>query len=143
MKKFLKLILLYFFIFSVHVSLLASAKKEIREGKHDLTLQWIESKQPGTAIIKKQKDGFYTIKGEHKDSKGNYLTIDGKLEVISARELHFEGEILTKVEHIYGGNVCKRAGKQIFQAYGKRKYWRMHNKINCDGVVTDYVDIFF
>jgi len=142
MKKIFYLTLgSFLFLFVTSLSVFASSK--VREGKHHLTLQWIESKQPGTAILKKQPDDTYTIKGEHKDSKGNYLTIDGKLEVISARELHFEGEVLTKVDHIYGGNVCKRAGKQVFKAYGKRKYWRMHDKINCDGVVRDYVDIFF
>lgn len=138
---------LSFFVFLLFISSESlnanSKKKEIRVGKHNLTLQWIESKQTGIATIQKESAGLYFIKGEQRDSLENYLTIEGKIRVISFSELHFEGEIISRISHIFEGNPCLRKGKQIFKAHGKRKYWRMQEKLNCDGVVTDYVDIFF
>jgi hypothetical protein len=134
----------FLFLTLISVSVFANPKqKQIRTGKHDIRLQWLETKKAGSAEIQKISDGVYKIEGEQKSKNGDYLTINGELTVISSKELHFVGDIVTKVSYIFEGNPCLRSGKQIFLAHGKRKYWRMKEKINCDGVVTDYVDIFF
>ncbi len=137
MKKLLILLLIPFVIS-------AKSKKEVRSGNHDLTLQWIESKKPGKIFFQKTGQNSFSVEGEHKStSNDDYLSITGTIEVLSPTELEFNGKITSKVYHIYEGKPCVREGKQIFKAHGKRKYWRMKEKINCDGVVTDYVDIFF
>jgi len=113
-------------------------------GKHALTLQWISWDKPGSAIIAAAEGGLYTIHGNQRDSKGNYLNIDGRVKVLNNRELEFEGTIESRVDHINDGQPCIRTGKKIFKATGTRKYWRLQDMINCEGgMVTDYVDIYF
>ncbi|MCW3465071.1 hypothetical protein [Chitinophaga nivalis] len=117
----------------------------LREGKHNLTLQWVSWNQPGKAVIKKKKDGTYSIQGEQRGAdNAGFVTIDGVLKVVSAKELEFEGTIRTKDNSINGGEVCEKKGTYHFLAKGARKYWRLQEMENCEGNnVVDYVDIFF
>lgn len=110
-------------------------------GKHLLTLQWISWDRPGSVTIKPIDDTWYSISGQQKE-KGNYLVIDGRIRMISDRELEFDGKIEYSVESIIEGEPCIRNGKQIFKATGTRKYWRLQNMVHCAGL-TDYVDIYF
>ncbi|MDH5180184.1 MAG: hypothetical protein OEZ39_17165 [Gammaproteobacteria bacterium] len=117
-------------------------------GNHVMTLQWLTNHRGiGKAKIYKQEgeihiDGYQQEKYE---GNTNYMRILGKLRIINARELEFEGSIVTQINYINAGVPYERNGKFILKATGKRKYWRMQNMEQPDEghVVTDYIDIFF
>jgi hypothetical protein len=117
-------------------------------GNHILTLQWLSFRKGlGKANIYK-KDGEILIEGKQQENyQGhlNYMSIQGKIRIISASELEFEGKIVTKIHHINAGVPYERNGKFLLKARGSRKYWRMQNMEQPDGeyTVTDYIDIFF
>lgn len=118
--------------------------KQLREGKHNFTLQWISWDQPGKVNIKKQKDGTYTVKGEQRGKDGDFVTIDGTLTMVTFNELTFNGKIQTRYANINKGEVCDKTGTYHFLAKGARKYWRLQEMDNCEGNnVVDYVDIYF
>lgn len=131
------------FLLAIHINAKSKEAIKVREGLHELSLQWIESK-PGKINFKKISEDTFEVKGEQKNSNtGDFVSIIGTMKVRNPRELEFVGQIQTKVSYIFGGNICLRNQVQIFKAHGKRNYWRMQNKLNCDGVVTDYIDIYF
>lgn|SRR5574343_218259 len=140
MKSVLSLLLLLNFFTNI-----ASAQlPKIRTGKHLLTLQWIGAEKPGMVLIENKGKGMYSIKGEQRNAAGEYLTVEGSIQVIGPKEIRFEGLIESKVAHINGGQPCRRTGIQVFKATGTRKYWRLQKMINCEGgMVTDYIDIYF
>ena len=113
-------------------------------GQHGMTLQWISWDFRGIVKIT-EEDKVLKIKGEQKskDGKGDYVSIDGALEVISDRELKFTGKITTKIHYNNGGNPCEKDGVHTFKRTGTRKYFRLQEMQNCDGVVVDYVDLYF
>ncbi|MBC9934487.1 hypothetical protein [Chitinophaga qingshengii] len=121
------------------------AANTLREGKHNLTLQWVSWERPGKVMISKQKDGTYSVKGEQRDEKtGDFVTIDGALTVVSPKELTFNGTIRTQYSNVNQGKVCEKTGTYHFLAKGARKYWRLQEMDNCEGNnVVDYVDIYF
>lgn len=113
-------------------------------GKHTLALQWISWDYFGTIDIW-EENGVIKAVGEQKSREhpGDYLKVNGTLNLISELEFRFTGEITTKVYHLYNGNPCVRRGTYTFKSYSGRQYWRMLEMDNpCDGV-TDYVDIYF
>lgn len=114
-------------------------------GEHALTLQWISWTDPGSVIIEENNDGWYKISGsQFSKNQENYLKINGRIKPITDRELEFDGQIESRIDHINHGEPCIKSGKQRFLASGSRKYWRLENLINCEGnMVTDYVDIYF
>ncbi|MDB5120506.1 MAG: Uncharacterized protein JWN56_1724 [Sphingobacteriales bacterium] len=114
-------------------------------GEHALTLQWISWNEPGSATIEKTSNGWYKISGsQFSKNKENYLKINGRIKPINDRELEFDGQIESRIDHINNGDPCIKSGTQKFVASGNRKYWRLENMINCEGnLVTDYVDIYF
>lgn len=143
MKKIRALFLLCSMLITGYYS--HAQEAAIREGAHNFTLQWIGWDNPGKVQIKKNKDGNYTVKGEQRDPQsGDFVTIDGILKAVSARELTFEGTIQTMYKSVNGGKVCEKTGTYHFLAKGTRKYWRLQEMDNCEGNnVVDYVDIFF
>jgi hypothetical protein len=122
----------------------STAPVQLREGKHNFTLQWLGWEKPGKATISKKTDSTYSIEGEQRNAEG-FVTIRGTLKMITPRELLFEGTILTQVKYIYEGKECDRTGTYHFLAKGTRKYWRLQEMANCEGEdkAVDYVDIFF
>ena len=115
----------------------------IREGKHSLTIQWISWEQPGIANIKKLDDGWYRISGEQSNPKNkDYVYIVGKIKPVTDKELHFEGLIEYYIESL-SPKPCIKKGVQTFLSTKGRKYWRLQNMQHCEGVSTDYVDIYF
>lgn len=113
-------------------------------GRHALTLQWISWDRPGHVHIEKADSGWYTVKGAQRDEEGNYLTIDGRLRVISKNELRFAGTIVSKEDGVNNGKPCVREGEQTFLSTRGRRYWRLQQMLNCEGnYVTDYIDIYF
>ncbi|TAH21970.1 MAG: hypothetical protein EAZ08_02235 [Cytophagales bacterium] len=113
-------------------------------GQHGITLQWVGWENKG--IVKITKDGeLLRIKGEQKskENQTDIVSIDGTLEVISDKEIKFSGQIITTVSYNNGGAPCEKNGIYTFKKTGNRRYWRLQEMQNCDGVVVDYVDLYF
>jgi hypothetical protein len=114
-------------------------------GKHRLSLQWISWDYFGAATVT-ERNGRLSIVGRQDGrgrSRGDYLTINGVITSISAREFKFDGKIVMRISHINNGEPCAREGEMTFRITGNRRYWRLQEMDNpCDSV-TDYVDIFF
>ena len=121
----------------------ASALRNVLVGKHKLSLQWISWTKFGSVQIS-QRDHVYWIKGEQRSpTSADFLAIEGIIEPVSEKELTFTGKILTRVSYLYGGETCAKEGTFTFKATGNRKYWRLQQMQNCDGISVDYVDIYF
>ena len=120
-------------------------KAKIALGKHPLSLQWIGWEQPGTALITDLGNGLYQIKGQQQAKTGSdFLRIDGLLQVVSERELLFNGTIENKVSFNNKGASCLRKGIFHFKAASGKKYWRLQEMQNCEGgMVVDYVDLYY
>lgn len=140
MKLYLTAALLLIF------SLGASAQaKTVRAGKHLFSIQYIgfNNVSPGTVVIKSLGSDEYSIEGEQRDKlKNEYVTINGTFLAVG-RELKFNGKIVSRIGYVNNGQPCERNGLVVFKASGKRKYWRLQQMLDCDGVSTDYIDIFF
>lgn len=120
-------------------------KIAIREGKHNLSLQWISWEEMGTAEVKYLGDNTYSILGEQRSREtSDYLKIKGILRPVSEKELVFDGTVEHRITHLNQGQPCIKKGRQTFKSTKNRKYWRMQDMQNCEGGgVTDYVDIYF
>jgi len=122
-----------------------SQVKSVRTGSHAFTIQWItfNKSNPGKVNITKIGEEEYRIEGEQRDPKTkDYVTIKGTF-LNKGNTLTFNGNIVSKISFINGGQPCELNGISIFKATGKRKYWRLQQMLNCDGTTTDYIDIFF
>ncbi len=113
-------------------------------GQHGITLQWVGWEHRGIVKVT-EEDKALKIKGfqKSKENKTDSVSIDGRLEIISDKELKFTGKIITTVNYNNGGKPCEKEGVYTFKKTGNRKYWRMQEMQNCDGVVVDYVDLYF
>jgi hypothetical protein len=132
--------------FFVVVTLSSFAQvKPVRVGRHAFTIQYISfnKAEPGSVLIKSIGENEYSIEGEQRDkSKNEYVTIKGTF-LASGRILKFNGKIVSRISYVNNGQPCESNGLVLFKASGKRKYWRLQSMLNCDGVTTDYIDIFF
>jgi hypothetical protein len=119
------------------------AAKQSLLGVHRFSLQWISWNYFGKATVT-EKNGSLFIKGEQR-GRGNddYVTMDGVITRVDAKEFTFDGEIITRVSHINKGEPCKRTGEMTFRATGNRRYWRLQQIDNPCDQAADYVDIFF
>src|SRR5689334_6728686 len=119
------------------------AAKQMLVGAHRLSLQWISWDYFGKATVT-EKNGSLLIKGEQR-GRGNddYVTVDGVITRVDAKEFTFEGDIITRVSHINKGEPCKRSGEMTFRVTGNRRYWRLQQMNNPCDEAADYVDIFF
>lgn len=114
-------------------------------GRHKLSLQWVSWDYFGVATVTNRR-GLYSIKGEQRGRgtmKGNYVTIDGDITSIDAKEFGFRGKIVTLISHINEGRPCVRDGEFTFRITGKRRYWRLQQMDSPCDTATDYVDIYF
>jgi hypothetical protein len=112
-------------------------------GRHRLSLQWISWDYFGAATVT-ERGGVLYLKGNQRQRGGSdYLTIDGVITSIDAKEFSFSGKIVTRISHINGGAPCVRDGDFTFKITGKRKYWRLQEMDSPCDTATDYVDIFF
>lgn len=114
-------------------------------GKHKFSVQWIDFwKYFGTATVT-NRVGVYYLKGEQRQRGGgtDFVTIDGVVTQIDAKEFRFNGTIVVQVSSNNNGNPCERNGEMTFKITGKRKYWRLQEMQSPCGTETDYVDIFF
>jgi len=120
-------------------------KITIREGRHNLSLQWISWEKLGEVEIKYLEGNIYSIVGEQRNpNNSDYLTIKGTLEPVTETELIFDGTVEHQITYLNQGQPCVKEGKQTFKSTKNRKYWRMQDMQNCEGGgVTDYIDIYF
>ncbi|MBC7900203.1 MAG: hypothetical protein H7070_09140 [Saprospiraceae bacterium] len=120
-----------------------AAAAKMLVGRHKLSLQWISWDYFGTATVT-NRGGVYSIKGRQKGrANTDFVSIDGLITRIDAKEFTFEGKIVSQVSHINSGNPCERKGSFTFRITGKRKYWRLQQIDNPCDPVADYVDIYF
>lgn len=148
----MKKLFLIFSLLILSVSIYAQEKTVVNNakartmllGRHQLSLQWIDFyKYFGTATVT-NRGGVYYLKGEHRQRGGtDFLTVDGIVTQIDAKEFKFDGKIVTQVSHNNNGNPCERSGEMTFKITGTRKYWRLQEMQSPCGTETDYVDIFF
>ncbi|MCU0393335.1 MAG: hypothetical protein MUE81_19660 [Thermoflexibacter sp.] len=113
-------------------------------GQHGITLQWISWEYRGSVVIKEENKQLQ-IKGlqKSKENKTDSVSIDGVLEIISDKEMQFTGKIITTISYNNNGKPCEREGTFTFKKTGNRRYWRLQEMKNCDGVVVDYIDLYF
>lgn len=112
-------------------------------GNRKLNLQWIgwdNWKDFGNAKVIDRR-GTLFIRG--KQTKGDdFLTINGKILRVDAKEFAFRGRIVTKVKENNNGQACEREGDMVFKITNNRRYWRLQQMQSPCGTETDYVDIF-
>ncbi|MDU1345464.1 hypothetical protein [Eikenella corrodens] len=110
-------------------------------GRHMFSLQWISWERFGTATIHRGSNGLEI--NAYQSLNGDFVKLDGLIEVIDQRHFYFTGNVSTRVYHINNGQPCERSGTFLFQAKDSRQYWRMQPIQNpCDNA-ADYIDIFF
>ena len=115
------------------------------EGRRGLTLQWISWEPDEWGSVDFVPIGFdrYAVLGRQDGPDGDYVSIDGVMTRISEVELRFDGVVEVRVGFTNDGRVCVREGPLTFLSTQGRRFWRMQDLLNCDGIVTDYVDIYF
>lgn len=119
------------------------AARRMLLGAHLFSMQWVSWDRFGRATVT-ERGGVLSIKGEQRDAKeGNFVTIDGVITRVDAKEFSFRGRIVTRVTYINGGNECVRDGEFTFAIKANRKYWRLQQMDNPCEAVTDYVDVYF
>ncbi len=119
--------------------------KQMLMGRHMMSLQWISWDYFGTATVT-ERGGVMYVKGRQDgrgESKGDFVTIDGVVTEVDAKQFTFDGTVITKISHINGGEECERKGILNFRITGTRKYWRLQQMDNPCDEATDYVDIYF
>jgi hypothetical protein len=117
--------------------------KQMLIGPHRLSLQWISWDYFGKINVT-ESNGVLMIKGEQKGrGTGDYLTVDGVITSVDAKEFGFKGIIITKVSYNNNGEPCKREGEMTFRITNNRKYWRLKEMDSPCEEIVDYVDIFF
>jgi hypothetical protein len=106
-----------------------------------LSLQWISWDYRG-AVRVSERDGRVHLAGSQaaRDGAGR-LELDGDVIEISERSFTFSGRIVITDAPDPGRN-CVRLGTFEFRITGRRRYWRLQQMEQCDGL-TDYVDIYF
>lgn len=95
-----------------------------------------KGQKPGTVTV--TKGTVWTVKGRldstAPDAEGDYASIDGVVEKITAHHVIIRGEIAFKVAKIEDGSVCKVAGTLRFRRSGRSHVWRLFEGQNpCDG----------
>ena len=112
-------------------------------GRHKLALQWISWDYFGAATVVERGGVLYLKGSQRKRGGSDYLTVDGVITSVDAKEFSFSGKIIMQISHINGGKPCVRDGDFTFKITGKRKYWRMQQIDNPCDEAADYVDIYF
>src|SRR3982751_4154286 len=126
---------------SAHADPVINDQKAAKQllGKHALTLQWIGTgglKDAGSAEVKPE-GGEWRLTGRN-DAKEGFVSLDGVVTSIDKTSFTFKGKIVTKVDYIFGGKECARAGKVPLERKGARKYWRMYPVDNPCDTAADY-----
>ena len=108
-----------------------------------ITLQWISFESPRRGHVRvSERGGVVHLSGRHLQANGaGRLELDGDVVRIGARSFTFRGRIA--IENAPDPDrECYRDGIYEFRVTGQRRYWRLQQMTECDGL-TDYVDIYF
>jgi len=97
----------------------------------------VRGAKPGEVAIN-QSQGLWTIKGRIDStapgSEGDWASIEGTIERISAGHVQVRGEAAFRVAKVEKGTPCKVAGVLNFRRSGKSQTWRLAEGDNpCDG----------
>lgn len=98
----------------------------------------IKGAKPGDVAVTKQGN-VWVVKGRIDSmapgSEGDWASIDGVVERISAGHVQIRGEAAFRVAKVEKGTPCKVAGVLNFRRSGKSQVWRLAEGDNpCDGV---------
>ena len=107
-----------------------------------LTLQWISWDYRGRVRVSetgRARPSFRLARPRATAPGGSEL--DGDVIEIGERSFTFRGRIAITDTPDPGRN-CLRDGTYEFRITGRRRYWRLQQMEQCDGL-TDYVDIYF
>jgi len=112
-------------------------------GNSGITLQWISFESPARGHVRvRDAAGRVHLSGLQAARGGaGRLELDGELVEIGARSFTFRGRIAI-TDTPDPGRECVRDGTYEFRITGRRRYWRLQEMEQCDGL-TDYVDIYF
>jgi hypothetical protein len=97
----------------------------------------IKGAKPGDVTVTRQGK-LWTIKGRIDSvapgTEGDWASIDGVIERISAGVVLVRGEVAFRVAKVEKGMPCKVAGTLTFRRSGKSQVWRLAEGDNpCDG----------
>ncbi len=108
-----------------------------------ITLQWISFESPARGhVVAQMNGGLLHLSGSQSERGGpGRVTLEGDVLRINLRSFTFRGRIVITDAPDPGRN-CVRDGTFEFRATGQRRYWRLQQMEQCDGL-TDYVDIYF
>jgi hypothetical protein len=106
-----------------------------------ITLQWISWEQRGRVRVGEASGRVHLSGGQRARSGAGRLELDGDVLEIGASSFTFRGRIAI-VDTPDPGRNCLRDGTWEFRITGRRRYWRLQQMEQCDGL-TDYVDIYF
>lgn len=106
-----------------------------------LTLQWIDWDHRGRLRVSEAGGRIHLSGEQHARRGGGRLALDGDVVEIGPRGFTFQGRVAIADTPDPGRN-CIRDGRYEFRITGRRRYWRLQQMEQCDGL-TDYVDIYF
>jgi hypothetical protein len=97
----------------------------------------VKGARPGELLVG-QAQGLWTLKGRIDSvapgSEGDWATVEGTIEKISAGHIQLRGEAAFRVAKVQNGTPCKVAGVLNFRRSGKSQVWRLAEGDNpCDG----------
>ena len=106
----------------------------------------IKGAKPGAVTVTKQGN-LWTVKGRIDSvapgSEGDWASIDGTVESITANNVVIRGEAAFRVAKIDKGATCKVAGSLHFRRSGKSQTWRLIEGDNpCDGT-QEFFDLVY
>jgi len=97
----------------------------------------LKGAKSGDVAVTRQGN-LWTIKGRIDSvapgTEGDWASIDGVVERISAGVVQIRGEVAFRVAKVEKGTLCKVAGTLTFRRSGKSQVWRLAEGDNpCDG----------
>jgi hypothetical protein len=106
----------------------------------------IKGSKPGTVAVTKQ-GGVWQVKGRidsvASGTEGDWASIDGVVERITAGNVLLRGEVAFRVAKVQKGTPCKVAGELHFRRSGKSQVWRLVEGDNpCDGT-QEFFDLVY
>lgn len=108
-----------------------------------ITLQWISFESPARGhVVVRENGGLYTLAGSQASQTGRgLLMIEGNILSVDSDRFTFQGRIAIS-NTPDADRQCIRNGTYEFRVTQNRRYWRLQQMVECDGL-TDYVDIYF
>lgn len=106
-----------------------------------ITLQWISWDYRGRVRVGEAAGRVHLTGTQTQRDGAGRLELDGDVVEIGPRSFTFRGRIAI-TDTPDPDRECLRDGTFEFRITGRRRYWRLQQMEQCDGL-TDYVDIYF